>query len=164
MSPDHGAGGVSRRTWRTAAVVFLTVFLGGLCLAGANALWSQQGTVQATVTTGTWGPQDIDWTPDVLATDIRKDNGSATFTLMWKQPAAKGTWSYSVSVEDATSVVVSRTQPAAFIVVENGVSCFPLSLQATNDDGTQTAVKTLLLKYHPSGPNGSVEVERGSSC
>jgi hypothetical protein len=45
-----------RRTWRTAVVVFLTVFLGGLGLAGAAALWSQSGAVSATVTTGTWGP------------------------------------------------------------------------------------------------------------
>lgn len=54
MSRDHSTGGVSRRTWRAAVVLFLVVFLGGLGLTGASALWSQQGTVQATVTTGTW--------------------------------------------------------------------------------------------------------------
>ncbi|MEO9247773.1 hypothetical protein ABDK96_08785 [Citricoccus nitrophenolicus] len=54
MSPDHSTKGVSRRTWRAAVVLFLVVFLGGLGLTSASALWSQQGTVQATVTTGSW--------------------------------------------------------------------------------------------------------------
>ncbi|WP_313816474.1 hypothetical protein [Citricoccus sp.] len=48
-------GGPSRRTWRTAVAVFLTVFLGGLSLSGAAALWSQSGTVTARVSTGSWG-------------------------------------------------------------------------------------------------------------
>lgn len=43
-----------RRIWRAAVVVFLTVFLGGLGVSGAAALWSHSGTVAATVTTGTW--------------------------------------------------------------------------------------------------------------
>ena len=60
MSPDHSTGGVTRRTWRAAVVLFLVVFLGGLGLTGASALWSQQGAVQTTVTTGSWSdvPQE----------------------------------------------------------------------------------------------------------
>lgn len=56
MSADHRTGRLSRDTWRAAVVLFLVVVLGGIGVVSANALWSQQGTVQATVTTGTWGP------------------------------------------------------------------------------------------------------------
>lgn len=70
MSPDPSSEGVRRRTRRAAVVLFLVVFLGGLGLSGASAVWSQQGAVQATVTTGSWSdvPQkDWDHPLNVLA-------------------------------------------------------------------------------------------------
>ncbi|GAA1672306.1 hypothetical protein GCM10010977_17580 [Citricoccus zhacaiensis] len=45
---------VSRRTWRASVAVFLVVFLGGLGVSGASALWSQQASAKTTVATGTW--------------------------------------------------------------------------------------------------------------
>ncbi|MEW1979583.1 hypothetical protein AB0333_01465 [Citricoccus sp. NPDC079358] len=49
---------MTRRMWRVAVAVFLTVFLGGLGVAGAAALWSLSGTVSSQVTTGTWGADE----------------------------------------------------------------------------------------------------------
>ncbi|MFC0249967.1 hypothetical protein ACFFIO_15775 [Citricoccus parietis] len=86
MNPDHSTGGVSRRTWRTAVVLFLVVFLGGLGLTGASALWSQQGTVQATVSTGSWcsTPEEKWELPmRIYAADFGWD-GSAWVRTAWK--------------------------------------------------------------------------------
>jgi hypothetical protein len=49
---------MTRRTWRIAIAVFLSVLLGGLGVASAAALWSVSGTVSAQVTTGLWGAAD----------------------------------------------------------------------------------------------------------
>jgi hypothetical protein len=40
--------------WRIFLTAFLVVFLGGMGVSGAAALWSQSGVIKARVTTGTW--------------------------------------------------------------------------------------------------------------
>lgn len=54
-SPEPRGPRGARRRWRAAVVLFLVVVLGGAGVVTANALWSQSGTLQATVTTGSWG-------------------------------------------------------------------------------------------------------------
>ncbi|WP_422115703.1 hypothetical protein [Brachybacterium sp. UNK5269] len=57
MSVSETAGhsaGPGPRTWRAAVVLFLTVFVVGLGLSGASAVWTQSGAVTAQVTTGKW--------------------------------------------------------------------------------------------------------------
>lgn len=44
---------------RWAAIVYVVVVLLGVAATGAQAYWSQSGTVVANVTTGTWGPQEV---------------------------------------------------------------------------------------------------------
>ncbi|WMY78005.1 hypothetical protein [Citricoccus sp. I39-566] len=95
MSPDHSTRGVPRRTWRAAVVLFLVVFLGGLGLTSAGALWSQQGTVQATVSTGRWTdkPQPgWSWSPEVT-TSVKKVHGRQYLHFDWEAPTsdARGT-------------------------------------------------------------------------
>lgn len=48
------SSGIGTRTWRAGVIVFLTVFLGGMGITGASALWSQQATASAGVATGHW--------------------------------------------------------------------------------------------------------------
>lgn len=43
-----------RSRWRLFLSVFLVVFLGGVGVSGAAALWSQNGLIKAQITTGTW--------------------------------------------------------------------------------------------------------------
>lgn len=63
--------GISRRTWRTALIVFLVVFLGGSGVSGAYALWSKQATVTAAVTTGYWVQPGFDLGLSVAASRAR---------------------------------------------------------------------------------------------
>ncbi|MCC2594703.1 hypothetical protein LKO27_14970 [Tessaracoccus sp. OS52] len=73
------------RTWRAAVIVFLAVFIGGLMVSGAAALWSQQTTANLTLTTGTWqDPTPVADVPlDVQAVQISFQPGFQEFKLSW---------------------------------------------------------------------------------
>ncbi|WP_372696956.1 hypothetical protein [Arthrobacter sp. JSM 101049] len=45
--------------YRLAAVVYAVVVILGLAGSGAQALWNQSGTAVASVSTGTWPPQQV---------------------------------------------------------------------------------------------------------
>lgn len=68
--------GIGPRTWRAALVVFLVVFLGGMGLTGASALWSQQGTAVSRVATGHWKATTPGWTVP-LEVAIERDSYDA---------------------------------------------------------------------------------------
>jgi hypothetical protein len=79
------ATGISRRTWRAAVIVFLTVLLTGTTLTGAAALWSVQGTATARVETGYWVERNFDLGLSVTATRWRDGDTSRLrgVTLTW---------------------------------------------------------------------------------
>ncbi|NUL46987.1 hypothetical protein F7P69_17530 [Cellulosimicrobium funkei] len=85
-------GGIPRRTWRAAVAVFLGVFLGGLSVSGATALWSQNAEVTTSVTTGTWTTAPApgwEWTPEITAT-VEQVEGRQTIRLDWTAPEYTG--------------------------------------------------------------------------
>jgi hypothetical protein len=85
--------GISRRTWRTAVIVFLVVLLGGSGVSGAYALWSKQATVTATVSTGTWSEPlrpGWTWTPKITATKHEGGNAHHDIVFDWQPPAQAG--------------------------------------------------------------------------
>jgi hypothetical protein len=94
--------GISRRTWRTALIVFLVVLLGGSGVSGAYALWSKQSNVTATVKTGTWVDytrRDWTWEPQVSAERIRV-GGTQDVRFTWTDPAdTTGEVKYHVTLD-----------------------------------------------------------------
>lgn len=61
MTRPSTSEGLGPRTWRAAVVTFLVVFLGGLGVSGASALWSQTATATAGITTGYWKSNGPGW-------------------------------------------------------------------------------------------------------
>ncbi|MEW1982396.1 hypothetical protein AB0333_15930 [Citricoccus sp. NPDC079358] len=92
MSTQTGAG-ISRRTWRAAVIVFLTVLLAGTGLTGAAALWSVQGTVSTQVRAGTWNDPlrpGWTWTPKITATKREGGNAHHDIVFDWQPPTQAG--------------------------------------------------------------------------
>lgn len=99
MSAGHRPRGVPRRTWRAAVVLFLVVFLGGLGVTGASALWSGHGTVQAKVTTGTWTDTlqpGWTWNPAVQVKDSNR--GPHHRVVLGWTPPTTGAATYSLAL------------------------------------------------------------------
>ncbi|MEV4901938.1 hypothetical protein AB0K08_11410 [Citricoccus sp. NPDC055426] len=160
MSAGHSTGRVSRRSWRAAVVLFLVVFLGGLGVVSANALWSQQGSVQATVTTGTWGPDPSptptptpqptepvtppapwDWGLTLLEGD--KVKGEGVVILAWTPPAEGRV---TVTVDGAARVnMLSKNR--AEVVLGRGPGCYPLTISAAGTSQRLSGTVT----FHPGG-------------
>lgn len=143
MSADYRTGGVSRRTLRAAVVVFLVVFLGGLGTAGASALWSQHGSVQTTVTTGTWGQP---WKWDLTLLEGDKVKGEGVVVLAWTPPAEGDV---VVTVDGAARVdMLSRDR--AEVVLGRGPGCYPLTISAVSATGAQQRLSGAVT-FHPGG-------------
>lgn len=117
---------MTRSTWRVFMTVFLMVFLGGVGVAGASALWSQQATVQTMVRTGVWLSPNFLWEPDIKVFDrgglLYQD---ATFT--WTAPpGASGTTRYYV---DFTAI--SRPRPSVRERPDNPITGTSMNVQTT---------------------------------
>lgn len=83
---------MSPRSWRAAVVVFLVVFLGGMGLTGASALWSQQSTAAARVATGHWKATTPGWTVPqqvgIASADYDVLRNTHTAVLTWTPTSA----------------------------------------------------------------------------
>lgn len=109
---------MTRSLRRMFMTMFLVVFLGGLGVSGAHALWSQTGKVQATIMTGTWtsGPQS-DWShPLSVTADLRDSDwfGNVVVKLAWSPDKASdtnGRVRYKVNLEPADGGRVLTTMP-----------------------------------------------------
>jgi predicted ribosomally synthesized peptide with SipW-like signal peptide len=117
---------MTRSRIRLFLTVFLVVFLGGVGVAGASALWSQQATVQAAVRTGVWLSPNFLWEPEIKVIDggglLYQD---ATFT--WTAPpGASGTTRYYV---DFTAI--SRPRPSVRERPENPITEPSMKVQTT---------------------------------
>ena len=116
MNVDHCTGGVSLRTWRAAVVLFLVIFLG---LTGASALWSQQGTVQATVATGTWSDGPTKGWRHPLNVSARWNgvdrHGNVDVRISWSPATASpsdGKTRYTIDVRPLDGGTVHTSMPA----------------------------------------------------
>lgn len=147
--PQPGHLGVSARTWRAAAVLFLTVLVGGMGLTSAAALWSQQGQVAATVTTGSWVQSGWTWTPVGLAAQATSSGGYVDLAFRWQPPAGMANATYTLTVDDSAitqgTVKDSRpgTEPATWRMSLHqhlAGKPIPLRLTATVDGQTSAPV------------------------
>lgn len=77
-APSHG-----HPSPRLFLTVFLVVFLGGLGVPGAQALWSQSATTVATVQTGTWISEGWAMPMDVQVTQVASGTNSRKFSFSW---------------------------------------------------------------------------------
>ncbi|MGM7668605.1 SipW-dependent-type signal peptide-containing protein [Microbacterium sp. A93] len=168
MRAVHRAAGVSRRTWRAAVVLFLVVFLGGMGLTGANAWWSQQGSVQTTVTTGTWGPDPspiptpaptptpeptepttppAPWDWGLTLSEGDKVKGEGVVILAWTPPTAGRV---VVEVDGAARVEMLKGKDQAEVTLGRGPGCYPLTISAVSADGTPQLLSGAVT-FHPGG-------------
>ena len=157
------ASSLGPRTWRVAIVVFLAVFLGGMGLTSASALWSQETTTTTGVAVGHWetagcaagtGPLDV------RVTETSNSPGNWSFDVEW--PSEKDV-AYTVTVTKVGSVgeiigsITQRTtngkSNVAFKVTENNEPA-TFVIRVTPDSGpwkgaptTRTLVLTKNVGY-----------------
>ncbi|MBM6620300.1 hypothetical protein JTF08_01625 [Micrococcaceae bacterium RIT802] len=138
---------------RVAAIVYAVVVILGLAGTGAHALWSQSGTVAASIVTGTWGPQpvtsvkcsaDIDWLP-----------GTDTLTVTFTSPADADQIEVAIAKGSATPTTKSVPVGASrHYSVELSVKSEWLATQSLNltvtplyaDTAGTPVVRTVTLK------------------
>jgi predicted ribosomally synthesized peptide with SipW-like signal peptide len=145
--------GISRRTWRTAIIVFLAVFLGGSSVSGAYALWSQQATVTTQVTTGTWVPvleNGWTWTPSITVRTVPSGNAHHQILIDWPDVKSSTTVTYDVKLihpqEDAVrgrSAVFGDTSAMQYEIHHNKFlpgDTFTFTVSATVDGKTSATV------------------------
>lgn len=96
--PDH-------RTLRAAFILFLTVFLGGLGLTGANALWAQSGAVTAQVSTGKW----VDYSRSGFSMPVTMSVDDAK-VQPWIRRSIRLSWTNAAGLNPATHKVTYRVK------------------------------------------------------
>jgi hypothetical protein len=129
-----------RRTWRLAAVTFLTVLLAGTALSGAWALWSQSATVTASVSTGTWGKySQPGWALPLTVTHRRTNNAFTRYDVQFS-------WTYAKAPE--------TTQPLTYRV----------EASALDSHGEVTPVGPLTVTAAQSSANFSFVRDLGTSA
>lgn len=153
---------MNARDLRVGVVVFLAVFLGGLGLAGASALWSQQSTVTATVTTGVWGGSGCTAPGGPLGvtiTQLKDAAGQRTFRVSWNQPAGNP-YQVSIAVTGGSGLVVSpvgsvsSTTGSVEVVVKvigNHTATFSVSIAAVAGGVAGQPTTTKLTVTHGGG-------------
>lgn len=146
---------VSRRTWRAALVVFLTMLIAGGSASMAAALWAQQATVTTQATTGVWGVYvpGWSWAPTVTVQgSARGSNHDVTFA--WTPPPNAGTVTYEAELVAASpgarvvNVLSMQGATAAFRIAtpRNGAYTYRLTLVAVvNGARSSQVVRTLTL-------------------
>jgi hypothetical protein len=155
-SSERPSRQLSRRTWRLAVAVFLTVFLAGSALSGAWALWSQSASVSASISTGTWGKySQPGWALPLTVTHRRTNNAFTRYDLQF-------TWAYT-KAPDTTQPLTYRVEvtpldangevtPAAPVTVTSAQSSASFSL--VRDLGTSASYR-LTITPVINGVNGA---------
>jgi hypothetical protein len=170
---------MNRSPWRMFWTVFLMIFVGGLGISSAAALWSMQTSVNVQVATGTWGSsptptptptttptptnQPWQWTSDPALEVVQVSKGSpVSVTLRWAAPAGQTVTRYVVEVPGSVNVSVSSGQRQAVVTVSNGNSCYPLRLYAVTATG-QSQVIERTVTFHPGG-DGTATIGLSPRC
>lgn len=87
---------------RAAMITYVVVVVLGLGAAGANALWSQSGTVAVAVTAGTWAPTEkVD--AATVTCSRADDNWKSEVTVTWKAVEATG---YELTTSSDGSITI----------------------------------------------------------
>lgn len=90
--------GLGPRTWRAAFIVFLAVFLGGMGVSGASALWSQQATTSAGLSTGHWKDTSTTGWSVPMTVELH----DVSYELLTRRHTATITW---MPTEDSDRIV-----------------------------------------------------------
>lgn len=176
---------MTRSPWRTFLTVFLLVFLGGLGVSGAAALWSMQTNVTAQVATGTWGAQpEPSPTPSPTSTASPSETSSPSATAAPVPSATSTPWNWQlthdsgkakgagvfalgwtpppglrvvVEVEGAQVEMLSGRE--ATVTLGRGPSCYELSIYAEGADGRAHELRKVVT-YHPgNGHDGTIDIK-----
>jgi hypothetical protein len=181
---------MTRSRKRLFLTVFLVVFLGGLGVSGASALWSMQTHATVQVATGTWGVspaptptppasptptptptptipvptnQPWQWTSDPALEVVQVSKGSpVTVTLRWAAPVGQTVTQYVVDVPGSANVSVQSGQRQAVITVPNGNSCYPVRLYAVTAMGRSQVIERTVT-FHPGG-DGTATIGLTARC
>jgi hypothetical protein len=120
---------MNRSRWRMFLTVFLVIFMGGLGVTGASALWSLKTNVTATVQTGSWFSEGFQWDPQLVFTDRGLSFGRTRqlgrFT--WTPPLDAGT---GVKYE-VTFTPTSEVKPELKSSISNPLSTASLDFETT---------------------------------
>ncbi|MDI3329717.1 MAG: hypothetical protein QJR09_03135 [Micrococcus sp.] len=160
---------MTRSLWRTFLTVFLVVFLGGLGVSGAAALWSVQATLTAAVPTGTWAAPPSEapepgrpWTPCLRATVLDKNN-SVLIRLEWTAPDG-----YTVDRVEVhggkngeRTVEMGADGRSALLSLPEGTADYRLVMSAETASGQSHQIERT-LSFQPSGKEGEVAISPGS--
>jgi hypothetical protein len=125
---------MNRSRWRVFLTVFLVVFLGGLGVSGASALWSLRTNVAATVQTGSWFSEGFQWDPQLRYINRGTSGGLSGWyqdgTFDWVAPIGSESATYYVSFTPISSVA-----PELRTSIPNPLSKASLQFQTTRPWG-----------------------------
>jgi hypothetical protein len=160
----HTTLGISRRTWRTALIVFLVVLLTGSGVSGASALWSKQATVTTTVSTGTWAPvldNGWGWTPVITARKVTSSSAHHQIIIDWPDLQASTPVTYTATLVpngggqiQATSSVPGDSSAMQYEIHHNFLpDTFTFTVTATTDGKTSARVtRTIYIEDKTGTP------------
>jgi hypothetical protein len=150
---------MTRSRWRMFLTVFLVVFMGGLGVTGASALWSLETNVAATVRTGTW-VRETGWTWKTEITVVRVERGSERYVHViaadapGSRPGARTTYRATLTGTKGFTTQSSgplTTPSHEFGIVKNDSSIvYTLTVTATVDGFTSAPVSRT-FRVDPNG-------------